>query len=127
MLEAWVLCMALAVHFEAAGDPIDSQFMVTMSVWNRAKGNKNRVCDVVYAKAQYTGPEKRMPIPKEDDKHFQHAIKVAQLSEYMSDFTGGVDHYHTFQVSPAWARSPKLEILGSYGNHIAYRERKPAK
>lgn len=129
MLEAWVLCMALNIYFEAAGEPIDGQFMVAMSVWNRAKGDKNKLCDEIYKPHQYSWTAKRPPIPKDEDKAFQHAVKVARLSEYMGDFTDGVDHYHTFQVSPNWARDPKLQILGSYGNHIIYRtrERKPAK
>lgn len=123
MLEAWVLCMALNVHFEAAGEPIDGQFMVALSTWNRAKGDPNKICDVVYAPRQYSWTAKRPPLPKEDDKAFQHAVKVAKLSAYMGDFTGGVDHYHTLQVSPSWAASPKLEIVGNFGNHIAYRPR----
>ena len=123
MLEAWVLCLALNVHFEAAGEPIDGQFMVAMSTWNRAGGKKENICREVYRPNQYSWTAKRPPLPKESDAAFRHAVKVAQLSEHMGDFTGGVDHYHTFQVSPSWARDPRLEVTGSFGNHITYKQR----
>jgi spore germination cell wall hydrolase CwlJ-like protein len=123
MLEAWVVCMALNIHFEAAGEPIDGQFMVAMATWTRAKGKKENVCAEVYRPAAFSWTAKYPPVPKEDSPAFRHAIKVAQLSIHMRDFTDGVDHYHTFQVSPAWARSPKLEVAGSIGNHIMYRPR----
>ena len=123
ILEAWVLCLALNVHFEAAGEPIDGQFMVALATWNRAGGNKDKICDVVYAKDQFTWTAKHPSLPKDDDKAFRHAIKVATLSAYMGDFTNGANHYHTFQVSPSWGRSPKLEVAGSAGNHIFCRPR----
>lgn len=123
MLEAWVVCMALNVLFEAAGEPIDGQFMVAMATWNRAKGNPDEVCKVVYAPNQFSWTAKNPALPKDDDKAFRHAVKVAQLSAYMGDFTHGADHYHTLQVAPGWARSPKLEVAGSVGNHIFYRPR----
>lgn len=128
MYEAWVVCIAMAVFFEGAGEPIDGQFMIAMSAWNRAENDKSKVCDVIYKKAQYTGPEKRLPIPKNDDPAFRHAIKIAQLSEFMFDFTDGVDHYHTLQVSPNWAygRDPRLEIAGTIGNHVTYRPKRKA-
>jgi spore germination cell wall hydrolase CwlJ-like protein len=123
MFEAWVLCMAMAIHKEAASEPIDGQFMVAMSIWNRAGNDKGKVCAVVYKPAQYTGPEKRLPVKSEDTPAFRHAVKVAELSAWMGDFTGGVDHYHTLAVSPNWAygRDPRLEINGMIGNHVTYK------
>lgn len=123
MIEAWVLCMALNVHFEAAGEPIDGQFMVAMATWNRAKGNPDNVCAEVYRPNQFSWTAKHPALPKDSDPAFRHAVKVAQLSQYMGDFTHGADHYHTLQVSPNWSRSPKLEVAGSVGNHIFYRPR----
>lgn len=123
MFEAWVLCLAMVIHFEAATEPIDGQFMVAMSVWNRAQGDKNRLCEEAYKPHAYSGLTKRPPIPPEDNKAFKHAVKIAQLSAHMKDFTGGVDHYHTLQVSPNWAygRDKRLEMAGVYGNHVTYR------
>jgi len=127
MLEAWVLCMALNVHFEARGEPIDGQFMVAIATWNRAQWKPEKVCEVVYAPKQFSWTIKRPPLPKETDPEFQHAVKIAQLSVHMRDFTGGVDHYHRHDVRPDWSGWTKLEIAGRYGDHITYRPRRVQK
>lgn len=124
MLDAWLLCLALNIHFEAAGEPIDGQFLVALVTWQRAGGKPENICREVYRPGAFSWTAKRPPLPREDSPAFRHAVKVAELSAYMGDWTSGADHYHTFQVSPDWARSPRLEVGGSVGNHIYYRPRK---
>lgn len=69
------------------------------------------------------------------DKNFYHLIRaderdptfrlcqrvaVRALTGFLPDITHGATHYHSKQVSPAWAR--KLTPVYEYGNHLFYRE-----
>jgi spore germination cell wall hydrolase CwlJ-like protein len=122
MIEAALLCLALNVFFEAAGEPIDGQFAVAQVTLNRAQRNPEKVCDVVYAPAQFSWTAKRPAVPKDDNAAFQHAKRVAQLSLHMADFTGGADHYHATYVRPEWDYR-KIVLTGQWGNHIFYKRR----
>ena len=122
MVEAAVLCLALNIYFEAAGEPIDGQFAVAQVTLNRAQRDPAKVCDVVYAPAQFSWTAKRPAVPKDDSATFQHAKRVARLSLNMTDFTDGADHYHATYMRPDWDYR-KIVITGQWGNHILYKRR----
>lgn len=120
ILESALVCLALNVYFEATGEPIDGQFAVAMVTLNRAKRDPAKVCDVVYEPKQFSWTMKRPAVPKDDDRNYQHARKVALLAFNMQDFTGGADHYHAIYMRPDWDYR-KITITGQWGNHLFYK------
>lgn len=124
-------CLALAVYYEARGEPRDGQRAVAEVVRNRTKtrnfpkticgvvlqGMKDPICQFSFA---CNGAMK----PKRDFAAWQRAVRVA---EYMLDgpgrgqnFTQGAVYFHADYVAPSWAAT-KVRTL-EVGKHIFYRE-----
>ena len=121
MLEAAVLCLALNIYHEGAkNEPIEGLFAIAQTTLNRAQRKPEKVCDVVFAPAQFSWTIK--PQPVEPGRAWDNAISVAKLSFHMADFTGGATHFHAFYVKPYWRRD--MQLLGVYGNHLFYRIKK---
>lgn len=121
MIEAAVLCLAWTLYHEGAkNEPIEGLFAIAQVVLNRAQRNPEKVCDVVFAPAQFSWTLK--PPPVEPGRPWDNAVSVARLSFHMADFTGGADHYHAGYMRPVWVKNMKQ--LGLYGNHIFYRRTK---
>ena len=125
MLESFVLCMALNVYHEGDKrdgqmvEPLDGLFAIAQTTLNRAQRDPDKVCAVVQAKSQFSWTLK--PPPVEQNPAWDTAQRVARLSYYMADFTGGAVYYHALYVSPYWKAN--LEVLGQWGNHIFYRHK----
>lgn len=60
------------------------------------------------------------PTGKEWDQ--AQAIAEIAMAGLLGDPTGGATHYHTEEVSPTWAGSPKMIALKKIGAHSFYYE-----
>lgn len=124
-----VHCLAQAVYYEAAREPLKGQEAVAQVVLNRVRhpAYPKSVCGVVYQGAslptgcQFTftcnGALRETPEPALWDR----AIFVARqaLSGFVDKDVGSATHYHAVYVAPYWA--PKLVKLAQVGQHIFYR------
>jgi spore germination cell wall hydrolase CwlJ-like protein len=127
--ERAVECLAQAVYYEAAREPLNGQQAVAQVVLNRVRhpAYPKTVCGVVYqgsARArgcQFTftcdgalrwGPEPAL---------WSRARSVARraLAGYVDKDVGSATHYHAVYVAPYWA--PTLVKLRQVGQHIFYR------
>ena len=122
-------CLANAIYYEAATEPLDGQRAVAQVVLNRVRhpAYPNSVCGVVYQGSeratgcQFTftcdGSLVRPPIAP----YWQRATKVAEeaLAGKVYAPVGYATHYHTNWVVPYWSSS--LSKVANVGTHIFYR------
>jgi hypothetical protein len=124
-----VHCLAQAVYYEAAREPLKGQEAVAQVVVNRVRhpAYPKSVCGVVYQGAsldtgcQFTftcnGASRAAPEPALWDR----AVSVARqsLSGFVDKDVGSATHYHAAYVVPYWA--PTLVKMTQVGQHIFYR------
>ena len=122
-------CLATAVYFEAASEPVEGQRAVAQVVLNRVRhpAFPASVCEVVYqGSTRATGCQfsftcdgslRRRPVPA----LWNQAWRVAQaaLAGQVDPKVGLATHYHANYVLPYWATS--LEKNAQVGLHIFYR------
>ncbi|WP_174300553.1 cell wall hydrolase [Caulobacter sp. S45] len=121
-------CLAQAVYYEAANQPLEGRQAVAQVVLNRLHhpSYPKSVCGVVYQGAprrgcQFTfacdGSMARTPAPR----NWQDAVDVAQraMDGFIEDAVGASTHYHTLAVRPTW--SAQLTPTVRIGAHQFYR------
>jgi N-acetylmuramoyl-L-alanine amidase len=129
--EAEIECLALAIYFEARGEPGDGQVAVAHVVMNRLYDARypKSVCGVVrqggYAilnRCQFSFHCDGVPDVPVDSVSWQRSIGLAKRIYwgFSQDPTAGALWYHADYVAPSWgtrlARGPKI------GRHIFYTE-----
>ena len=135
MLTTVIMCLALNIYFEARNQPIDGQIAVTHVVLNRAVATEypDNICDVVYQaeltesgdiikrKCQFSWYcDGKSDIPKDlDALRWANYIAINVLYGVWGDPTGGATHYHSKDVSPAWA--DEKEKTAVIGEHIFFK------
>ena len=124
MADPATMCLALAIYFEARGEPIQGQEAVAEVVLNRASSPRypDHVCDVVFQSRQFSFVNKNMtPAPDEDSHQWANAMRLAV--SYMNgnaqrSLPRGVLWYHAQSVSPKWAES--FREAATIGQHVFY-------
>ena len=126
---AAVKCLAQAIYYEAAVEPLEGQRAVAQTVLNRVRhpGYPKSVCGVVYQGALRTtgcqfsftcdGSLAREPNPLIWNRAERLAIEA--LGGYVEKSVGTATHYHADYVAPYWA--PTLYKIVQIGRHIFYR------
>jgi len=122
-------CLAQAVYFEAAREPVEGQQAVAQVVLNRLRhpAYPKSVCGVVYqGSARATGCQFTFTCDgalayAPEPGLWARAQEVARraLAGFVAKSVGTATHYHADYVSPYWA--PTLVKLNQIGAHIFYR------
>ena len=130
-------CMAIALYFEARSEPLAGQIAVANVVINRVMDDRypDNACEVITQGRLGSKPTDRILRGKcqfsfycdglsdtpEDLDAFRYAIDIASniLGGVWFDPTDGATHYHSIDVSPAWAKT-KVRIV-RIENHIFYK------
>ncbi|KCZ90827.1 hydrolase [Hyphomonas johnsonii MHS-2] len=122
-------CMAQAVYYESAHEPLNGQLAVAEVIANRVRDHRypDTACGVVYQGAtrttgcQFTftcdGALKTPPMGKNWERAKTIAAHV--MMNLNVDQTGGATHYHATYVDPIW--SAGLIKTDKIGMHIFYR------
>jgi len=117
-----VCCLAVAIYFEARGEPLAGQYTVGQVVLNRVEDERypNTVCDVVFEDKQFSFTHDGKPdrLPRQATRASQRAIEVASDLLYDVRVPTTSTHYHTVSVKPYWA--PHYEMDAVIGKHIFY-------
>jgi hypothetical protein len=128
-LDAELKCLAEAVYYESAHEPLSGQLAVAEVVANRMGDRRypDTACGVVYqgsARAtgcQFTftcdGALNRAPI----GENWERAQRIAAhvLMGLYEERTSGATHYHATYVDPIW--NSGLVQTGQIGLHVFYR------
>jgi spore germination cell wall hydrolase CwlJ-like protein len=124
-------CLAAAIYYEAAYEPLTGQRAVAQVVLNRVRhaAFPNTVCAVVFQGServtgcQFTftcdGALRRRP--SLDGWRRAQTVAAAALSGFVEPSVGYATHYHASYVQPYWASD--LTKLTTIGTHIFYRWR----
>lgn len=128
-----LMCLAVAVFFEARGETTMGQYAVAEVVMNRVEDPRypDTVCDVVFEDRQFSfthdGRPDRLPrLPTRASLSTYSASQLAarKARTVASDVLGGYrmgissTHYHTVSVDPFW--NEHFELDGKIGNHLFY-------
>jgi spore germination cell wall hydrolase CwlJ-like protein len=121
-------CLAAAIYYEAATEPLDGQRAVAQVVLNRVRhpAYPNTVCGVVFEGAQRssgcqfsftcTGALRRTPMPAYWER--ARAVAAQALNGYVYAPVGLALNYHANYVVPNWSSS--LVKNANVGLHIFY-------
>jgi spore germination cell wall hydrolase CwlJ-like protein len=121
-------CLAAAIYYEAATEPVDGQRAVAQVVLNRVRhpAYPNTVCGVVFEGAQRstgcqfsftcTGALRRTPMPAYWER--ARAVAAQALNGYVYAPVGLALNYHANYVVPNWSSS--LVKNANVGLHIFY-------
>lgn len=122
-------CLSEAVYYEARSETRSGQIGVAEVVMNRvaSKHYPNSICEVVYQGSErHTGCQFSFTCDGSMDhapkaKAWQRSKDIAtlKLTGMAPKLTNKATHYHTTDVSPAWA--PTLRYNGQIGSHKFYR------
>ena len=112
------------IYHEARGEGVAGMQAVAAVTLNRAAQTGESVCDVVYARKQFswTNTTKGRNKPIEGDTSVLYTVVAQAMSGTMQDITGGATHYHTKRVNPVWRKA--LDKVAVINNHIFYRKNK---
>ena len=126
-----LMCIALAIYFEARGESSLGQWAVGNVVLNRVRDPRypSDACLVVKQgpwsaglpirhKCQFSFYCDGKPEYVFDDRAWMKAVHMAGMS-YTLDVVGGATHYHTHKVSPDW--SAEMHLTRVVGNHLFFK------
>ena len=127
-----LMCVALAIYFEARGEPDAGQIAVAHVVRNRIEDPRypDNACDVVKQGYYWNGnPIRNMcqfsfycdgkPEDPHDEQAWRDALYIVHLSGLIPDITGGATHYHSTKVFPEWAYTG--QVTTNIHKHVFYR------
>ena len=127
-----LMCVALAIYFEARGEPDAGQIAVAHVIRNRIEDPRypDNACDVVKQGYYWNGnPIRNMcqfsfycdgkPEDPHDQKAWRDALHIVHLSGLIPDITGGATHYHSNKVFPEWAYTG--QVTTNIHKHVFYR------
>ena len=116
MLE--VVCIAMAIYFEARSEPLDGQVAVANTIMNRVASPKfpDTPCQVVKQGRTWNGkPEVIL-----DQGAYTLALSIALNHPRLVDISGGSTYYHRDDVDPYWVTG--LTVQRKIGRHLFYSE-----
>lgn len=117
-----VTCLAKNIYHEARGEPFFGQLAVAQVTVNRLISGKfgKTICDVVYAKNQFSWTNKKQKQKAQDTVAWNSAVKIAKAIIYNTNAIPELKatHYHATHVKPRWARYK--EQVAVIGKHIFY-------
>ena len=131
MITPSLVCIAVAVYFEARGELGAGQIAVAHVIQNRVEDQRypDNACDVVKHGYYWNGNPIRNKCQfsfycdgKSDNprntQSWYNALYIANLSKSVPDTTEGATHYHSTKVFPEWAYTG--EITTKIHKHIFY-------
>ena len=113
-------CMAVAIYFEARGEPIDGQMLVAETIINRVEDERwpDTVCEVVKQPHQFSFYSDGKSDTPRDAEAYAIALEVAAVALSGDHLWSGALYYHTTEVRPVWRHA--LEPIQIVGSHIFY-------
>lgn len=129
MLLYEVMCIAMAIYWEARGEPIEGQFAVGQVVMNRVHSPRypNDACSVVYDGGEVRNEcqfsffcDGRSDQPNDPVSwELSQLIAAAVYRGYSVSNVAEATHYHATRVHPDWASTG--EVVNQINEHIFYK------
>jgi len=120
-----LLCLTMAIYFEARSEPEYGQILVANTIENRVRSNSypNNYCDVVTQNKQFSFFNDASESNELKVRDMKTWNKIKTLAEnYLDDLYLEMEysgcHYHNNTVNPRWAK--KLKPSKVVGHHKFY-------
>lgn len=130
-------CLTLTLYHESRSEPVEGVLAVAEVILNRKDNPRypKSICKVVKQQLvkgvyqfSFWGEKKLLnkPIDKKSWKKMEKiantALRLRSTGNHkLLDVSGGSMYYHTVDVNPTWAKSPKLKFVKRIGRHKFYR------
>lgn len=121
-----VVCLALAIYFEARGEPLAGQIAVGQVVMARVDSDRfpETVCGVVTQYKQFSFVQDGTPDIPLDAASWQRSRAIAKLLidrvPGVPDYSQGALHYTKIGVKRVWMH--EMPVCHQIGKHIFYKE-----
>ncbi|WP_375396709.1 cell wall hydrolase [uncultured Sphingomonas sp.] len=114
-------CLAVAVYYEAKGEPLAGQLAVADVILSRARSGRfpTSLCQVVTQPGQFSfvrGGRVPSPAPGPQYRTAMAIAKIA-IADAWDNPAPQALYFHAKRVSPGWVRA-RVALIG---NHIFYR------
>ena len=123
-----LMCLALAVYYEARSEPLMGQVAVAEVVLNRAEDSRypDTACEVVTQggtqryRCQFSYYCDGKPEAPKHKRAWRRAVAIAKLAQNgaISAQLSGATHYHASYASPYWRN--QLTHVSTIGQHLFY-------
>jgi spore germination cell wall hydrolase CwlJ-like protein len=112
--------MAVAIYFEARGEPIDGQMLVAETIINRVADERwpDTACEVIKQPHQFSFYSDGRSNRPRNIEAYTTAVLVAQEALDGDHLWSNALYYHTTSVRPVWRHD--LDVIGQVGDHIFY-------
>lgn len=112
-------CLAVAVYYEARGEPLGGQVAVAQVIVNRARSGRfaSTLCGVIRQPGQFSFVGRSFTPPANADWRKAAAVAHAVLASGSSGPVSRAMYFHANYVTPGWNR----ERLATIGHHVFYR------
>jgi len=130
ILTSSAMCIALAVYFEARGEPVEGQYAVAEVILNRVDSPRypDNACAVT---AQDNGPRPHdcqfsymcdgLPETTQETEAWERAQQIAiDVTDESTMYVEGATHFAASSVNNRWTR--QFEQIGTIGGHTFYKE-----
>ena len=125
-----IMCIAMAVYWEARGEPLAGRFAVAEVIMNRTHDPRypDDACSVVYDGGEtrhecefsfFCDGKSDQPDINSVAWYSAQLIARAVYEGRSAPVVGDATHYHTRWVHPKWARSGA--VVATVNDHIFYR------
>lgn len=116
-----LLCLAKNIYYEARGEPVQGKIAVAQVTLNRVIHRTQfdaSICQVVYAKRQFSWTDEKHKAPTGQAWHEAQALAKAVVigTVHLPDFKAL--YFHNLTVNPRWNKTK--ELIARIGNHIFY-------
>lgn len=116
-----LLCLAKNIYYEARGEPMQGKIAVAQVTLNRVIHRTQfdaSICQVVYAKQQFSWTAERHREPRGEAwlEAKELARAVLQGTAHLPDFRAL--YFHNQTVKPRWRKT--RELVARIGNHTFY-------
>ena len=117
-----ILCLAKNIYYEARGEPMHGKIAVAQVTLNRVTHRtefQSSICQVVYAKHQFSWTQERHREPRGPEWIEAQALAklVIQGVVHLPNFKAL--YFHNLTVKPKWNKTK--ELVARIGNHIFYQ------
>ena len=125
-----IMCIAVAIYFEARGEPLAGRFAVAEVVINRMRDPRypSDACSVVYdggealhecAFSFYCDGKSDQPDLNSVDWDSAQRVAQAVYEGRSAPVVGEATHYHALWVHPDWVLGS--HVVATVANHIFYK------
>lgn len=116
-LQAQDECIAVALHWEARGEPVEGQRAVYDVIQNRSLASFSSSCSIIKAPRQFSFVNKNTSWQATE----QQMEKLMEVKKMKKILDINYKFYHTTIISPVWSR--KMVGKRMLGNHLFMKEK----